>query len=105
MSKAYLIARIRFYDEEGFETFKQMSTPLISKYGGFLNMAGVCLLVILKWKRSKAIKRAWFSCLNLTVWDEARQFYFSDGHTAAKLVREKASKVYLFFAEGVKQQT
>ena len=33
--------------------------------------------------------------------DEARQFYFSDSHRAAKLVREKASKADLFFAEGV----
>ena len=36
MSKAYLIARIRVHDKEGFETFKQMSTPLISEYGGRL---------------------------------------------------------------------
>lgn len=36
MSKAYLIARIRVHDKEGFETFKQMSTPLISVYGGRL---------------------------------------------------------------------
>ena len=36
MSKAYLIARIRVHDKEGFETFKQMSTPLISAYGGRL---------------------------------------------------------------------
>ena len=37
MSKAYLIARIRVHDKEGFETFKQMSTPLISEYGGGLS--------------------------------------------------------------------
>ncbi len=36
MSKAYLIARIRVHDMKGFETFKQMSTPLISEYGGRL---------------------------------------------------------------------
>ena len=36
MSKAYLIAHIRVQDKEGFETFKQMSTPLISEYGGRL---------------------------------------------------------------------
>ena len=36
MSKAFLIARIRVHDEEGFETFKQMSTPLISEYSGRL---------------------------------------------------------------------
>ena len=36
MAKAYLIARIRVHDKDGFETFKQMSTPLISEYGGRL---------------------------------------------------------------------
>ena len=36
MSKAYLIARIRVHDKEGSETFKQMSTPIISEYGGRL---------------------------------------------------------------------
>ena len=36
MSKAYLIARIRVHDQEGFETFKQMSTPLIAECGGRL---------------------------------------------------------------------
>ena len=33
--------------------------------------------------------------------DEARQFYFSDGYTAAKLVREKASEADLILVEGV----
>ena len=33
MSKTYMIARIRVHDKEGFETFKQMSTPLLSEYG------------------------------------------------------------------------
>ena len=32
--------------------------------------------------------------------DEARQFYFSDGYTAAKLVREKASEADLILVEG-----
>ena len=36
MSKSYLIARIFVHDKEAFETFKQMSTPLISEYGGRL---------------------------------------------------------------------
>ena len=33
--------------------------------------------------------------------DEARQFYFSDGYTTAKLVREKASEADLILVEGV----
>ena len=36
MSKAYLIARIRVHDKEGFETFERMSTRLVSEYGGCL---------------------------------------------------------------------
>ena len=37
--------------------------------------------------------------------EEARRFYFSDGYTAAKLVREKASEADLILVEGVQQQT
>ena len=33
--------------------------------------------------------------------DEARRFYFSDGYTAAKLVREQASEADLILVEGV----
>tara|TARA_B100000886_G_C20038480_1_gene332832 strand:- start:35 stop:223 length:189 start_codon:yes stop_codon:yes gene_type:complete len=33
--------------------------------------------------------------------DEAQQFYFLDGYTAAKLVREKACEADLIFLEGV----
>ena len=33
--------------------------------------------------------------------DEARQFYFSDGYPAAKLVREKACEADLILVEGV----
>ena len=33
--------------------------------------------------------------------DGARQFYFSDGYTAAKLVRENASEADLILVEGV----
>ena len=36
MSKAYLIAHISVHEKEVFETFKKMSTPLISEYGGRL---------------------------------------------------------------------
>ena len=36
MSKAYLIARISKHDKQGFQTLKQMLTPLISEYGGRL---------------------------------------------------------------------
>ena len=33
--------------------------------------------------------------------DEARRFYFSDGYTATKLVREQASETDFIFVEGV----
>ena len=37
--------------------------------------------------------------------DKGGEFYFSDGYTAAKLVREKASEADPILVEGVKQQT
>ena len=64
-------------------------------------MAGVCSLVILKWKRSNVINRSCVFLVEYDSMDEARQFYFSDGYTAAKLVREKASEADLILVEGV----
>ena len=34
MSKGYLIAHINIHDKEGFEKFREMSLPIISKYEG-----------------------------------------------------------------------
>ena len=95
MSKAYLIARIRVHDKEGFETFKQMSTPLISEYGGRL-LARNPEVETLEGNQKGLVVLLEFDSM-----DEARQFYFSDGYTAAKLVREKASETDLILVEGV----
>ena len=95
MSKAYLIARIRVHDKEGFETFKQMSTPLISEYGGRL------LACHPEEETLKGNQEGLVLLLELDSMDEERQFYFLDGYTAAKLVREKASEVDLILVEGV----
>ena len=70
MSKAHLIARIRVHDKEGLKLSSKCQRRL------FLNMACVGSLVILKWKRSKAIKRAWLSCSNSTVWTRRSNFIF-----------------------------
>ena len=94
MSKAYLIARIRVHDKEGFETFKQMSTPLISEYGGRL-LARNPEVETLEGNQEGLVVLIEFGSM-----DEARQFYFSDGYTAAKLVREKASEADLILVEG-----
>ena len=37
--------------------------------------------------------------------ERAREFYFSDGYTAAKLVREKASEADLILVEGFRNRT
>ena len=95
MSKAYLIARIRVHDKEGFETFKQMSTPLISEYGWRL-LARNPEVETLEGNQEGLVVLIEFDSM-----DEARQFYFSDRYTAAKLVREKASEADLILVEGV----
>ena len=70
MSKAYLIARIRVHDKEGFETFKQMSTPLISEYGGRLLARNPEVETL------EGNQEGWLSCLNLTVWTRRGNFIF-----------------------------
>ena len=95
MSKAFLIARIRVHDEEGFETFKQISTPLISEYGGCL-LARNPDVETLEGNQEGLVVLLEFDSM-----DEARQFYFSDCYTAAKLVQEKASEADLILVEGV----
>ena len=95
MSKAYLIARIRVHDKEGFETFKQMSTPLISEYGG-RQLARNPEVETLEGNQEGLVVLLEFDNM-----DGARQFYFSDGYTAAKLVRENASEADLILVEGV----
>ena len=95
MAKAYLIARIRVHDKDGFETFKQMSTPLISEYGGRL-LARNPDVDILEGNQQGLVVLLEFDSM-----DEARRFYFSDSYTAAKLVREQASETDLILVEGV----
>lgn len=95
MAKGYLIARIRVHDKDGFEAFKKMSTPLISEYGGRL-LARNPDVDILEGNQQGLVVLLEFDSM-----DAARRFYFSDGYTAAKLVREKASEADLILVEGV----
>ena len=81
--------------KRGFETFKQMSTPLISEYGGRL-LARNPEVETLEGNQEGLVVLIEFGSM-----DEARQFYFSDGYTAAKLVCEKASEADLILVEGV----
>ena len=59
-----------------------MSTPLISEYGGRL-LARNPEVKTLEGNQEGLVVLIEFGSM-----DEARQFYFSDGYTATKLVRE-----------------
>ena len=72
-----------------------MSTPLISEYGGRL-LARNSEVETLEGNQEGLVV-----LLESDSMDEARQFYFSDGYTAAKLVRKKASEADLILVEGV----
>ena len=72
-----------------------MSTPLISEYGGRL-LARNPEVETLEGNQEGLVVLIEFDSM-----DEARQFYFSDGYTAAKLVREEASKADLILVEGI----
>ena len=72
-----------------------MSTTLISEYGGRL-LARNPEMETLEGNQESLVVLLEFDRI-----DKARQFYFLDGHTAAKLVREKASEADLILVEGV----
>ena len=72
-----------------------MSTPLISEYGGRL-FARNPEVETLEGNQEGLVVLLGFESM-----DEAWQFYFSDGYTAAKLIREKASEADLILVEGV----
>ena len=67
----------------------------------FLNMAGVLLARNSEVETLEGNQEGLVVLLEFESMDEARQFYFSDGYTAAKLVREKASEADLILVEGV----
>ena len=72
-----------------------MSTPLISEYGGRL-LARNPEVETLEGNQEGLVVLIEFNSM-----DQARQFYFSDGYTAAKLIRENASEADLILVEGV----
>ena len=74
-----------------------MSTPLISEYGRRL-LARNPEVETLEGNQKGLVVLIEFDSI-----DEARQFNFSDGYTAAKLAREKASEADLILVEGVKR--
>ena len=72
-----------------------MSATLISEYGGRL-LARNPEMETLEGNQESLVVLLEFDRM-----DKARQFYFSDGYPAAKLVREKASEADLILVEGV----
>ena len=72
-----------------------MSTPLISEYGGRL-LARNSEVETLEGNQKGLVILFEFDSM-----DEARQFYFSDGYSATKLVREEAFEADLILVEGV----
>ena len=95
MAKGYLVAHINIHDKNGFEEFKQMSIPVISKYEGKalvrnpnpdLREGGNAGLVIV---------------LEFESIEKARTFYESEEYAAAKMIREKACSTELVLVEGI----
>ena len=72
-----------------------MSTPLVSEYGRRL------LALNLEVETLEGNQEGLVVLLEFDSMDKARQFYFSDGYTAAELVREKASEADLILVEWV----
>ena len=95
MAKGYLVAHINVHDKDGFEEFRIMSLPIISKYGGkalirnpnpdLREGKNAGLVIVLEFESI----------------EHAKKFYESDEYTAAKTIREKACSTELVLVEGI----
>ena len=85
MSKGYLIAHINIHDKEGFEKFREMSLPIISKY------EGKALIRNPNPDLREGSNSGLVIVLEFASFDHAKRFYESEEYSLAKQVREKAS--------------
>ena len=95
MSKGYLIARINIHDKDGFEKFREMSLPIISKY------EGKALIRNPNPDLREGSNSGLVIVLEFASFDHAKRFYESEEYSLAKQVREKASSTELILVEGI----
>ena len=94
MPKGYLVANIRVTDQEKFQQFSGIASPIIQKFGGNVlargpgadrhegSLSGVVMMIEFE---SKGIAEA---------------FYFSEEYQAAKELRDQCSDTDLMIVEG-----
>lgn len=95
MPKGYLIAHINIHDKEGFEEFRQMSLPVISKY------KGKALIRNPNPDLREGDNDGLVIVLEFESLGHAKNFYESEEYSAAKIVREKACSTELVLVEGI----
>jgi len=95
MSKGYLIAHINIQDKEGFERFREMSLPIISKY------EGKALIRNPSPDLREGSNSGLVIVLEFASLEGAKRFYESEEYAAAKEVREKACSTELILVEGI----
>ena len=83
MPKGYLIAHINIHDKKGFEKFREMSLPIISKY------EGKALIRNPNPDLREGSNSGLVIVLEFASLDHAKRFYESEGYTLAKQVRDK----------------
>lgn len=94
MTKGYLIANIQVHDEDGFETFKKMSGPIISEYGGKILVRNP------KPEVKEGSEPGVAVVIEFESLEKARKFYESKQYTEAKAVRQSAANTNLILVEG-----
>jgi len=95
MSKGYLIAHINIHDKEGFERFREMSLPIISKY------EGKALIRNPSPDLREGSNSGLVIVLEFASLEHAKRFYESEEYAAAKEIREKACSTELILVEGI----
>ncbi len=95
MSKGYLIAHINIHDKEGFEKFREMSLPIISKY------EGKALIRNPSPDLREGSNSGLVIVLEFASLGHAKRFYESEEYALAKEVREKACSTELILVKGI----
>jgi uncharacterized protein (DUF1330 family) len=92
---AYLISTIEITDPAGYEDYKKLVPPVLSKYGGkFVVRGGNIEYKEGDWRPKRVV------VVEFETMDKARAFYESPEYAPAKQIRLRTSVGSVLFVEG-----
>ena len=93
---AYVIVEVDVTDPAGYEDYKKMVPPSLAAYDGrFVVRGGACETLEGSWQPKRVV------VLEFPSVARARQWWASDGYSAAKALRQRTAKTQMIVVEGV----